>query len=70
MSSRTFIKENVMKSSIRDKMEGTGHKAKGIVKESVGKLSDNPRMEVEGTVEKIAGKVQHKIGEAKKVLGK
>jgi uncharacterized protein YjbJ (UPF0337 family) len=59
-----------MKSSIRDKMEGTGHKTKGIVKESVGKLSDNSRMEVEGNVEKIAGKVQHKIGEAKKVLGK
>jgi uncharacterized protein YjbJ (UPF0337 family) len=59
-----------MKSSIRDKMEGTGHKMKGIVKESVGKLSNNPRMEVEGTSEKIAGKVQHKIGEAKKVLGK
>jgi uncharacterized protein YjbJ (UPF0337 family) len=59
-----------MKSSIRDKMEATGHKTKGIVKESIGKLSDNPRMEVEGTVEKTAGKVQHKIGEAKKVLGK
>jgi uncharacterized protein YjbJ (UPF0337 family) len=59
-----------MKSSIRDKMEGTGHKTKGLVKESVGKLSNNPRMEVEGTSEKIAGKVQYKIGEAKKVLGK
>ena len=57
-----------MKSSIRDKMEGTGHKMKGSVKESVGKLSNNPRMEVEGTIEKTAGKVQHKIGEAKKVL--
>jgi uncharacterized protein YjbJ (UPF0337 family) len=59
-----------MKSGSRDKMEGTGHKTKGIVKESIGKLSDNPRMEVEGTVEKIAGKVQHKIGEVKKVFGK
>lgn len=59
-----------MKSSSRDKMEGTGHKTKGIVKESIGKITDNPRMEAEGTVEKIAGKVQHKIGEAKKVLGK
>ena len=59
-----------MKSSSRDKMEGTGHKAKGIVKESIGKLTNNPKMEAEGTVEKIAGKVQHKIGEAKKVLGK
>ena len=57
-----------MKSSTRDKMEGTGHKMKGSVKESVGKLSNNPRMEVEGTIEKTAGKVQHKIGEAKKVL--
>jgi uncharacterized protein YjbJ (UPF0337 family) len=59
-----------MKSSIRDKMEGTGHEAKGIVKKSIGKLSDNPRMKVEGTVEKTAGKVQYKIGEAKKVFGK
>ena len=59
-----------MKSSIRDKMEGTGHEAKGIVKESIGKLSDNPRMEVEGTIEKIAGKVQYKAGEAKKVFKK
>ena len=59
-----------MKSSIRDKMEGTGHKTKGIVKESIGKLSDNPRMEVEGTVEKIAGKVQLRSGEAKKVFEK
>ena len=40
------------------------------VYENVGKLSDNSRMEVEGNVEKIAGKVQHKIGEAKKVFGK
>jgi uncharacterized protein YjbJ (UPF0337 family) len=59
-----------MKSSSRDKMEGTGHKAKGIVKESIGKLTNNPKMEAEGAVEKTAGKVQHKIGEAKKVLGK
>ena len=59
-----------MKSSIRDKIEGTGHQAKGMVKERIGKLSDNPKMEVEGTVEKIAGKVQQKIGEAKKGFGK
>ena len=55
-----------MKSSIRDTMEGTGHKAKGIVKETIGKLSDNPRMEVEGTIEKIGGKIQRKSGQVKK----
>jgi uncharacterized protein YjbJ (UPF0337 family) len=59
-----------MKSSIRDKAEGTFHEAKGKVKEVAGKLSDNSKLEAEGTVEKLAGKTQEKIGEVKKVLGK
>ena len=59
-----------MKSSIRDTVEGTGHSAKGIVKETIGKLSHNPKMEVEGTIEKISGKVQHKSGQVKKSFGK
>ena len=59
-----------MKSSIRDKAEGTFHEVKGKVKEVSGKLSDNPELEAEGTSEKIAGKVQEKIGKIKKVLGK
>ncbi|MGA2956566.1 MAG: CsbD family protein [Thermodesulfobacteriota bacterium] len=59
-----------MKSSIRDKAEGTFHEVKGKVKEVSGKLSDNPELEAEGTGEKIAGKVQEKIGQVKKVLGK
>jgi len=32
-----------------------------------GKLSDNPKLEAEGTGEKIAGKAQKKIGQIKKV---
>jgi uncharacterized protein YjbJ (UPF0337 family) len=59
-----------MKSSIRDKVEGTFQQVKGKVKEVAGELSDNPKLEAEGTAEKIAGKVQGKIGEVKKVLGK
>jgi len=59
-----------MKSSIKDKAEGTFHEVKGKVKEVSGKLSDNPELEAEGTSEKIAGKVQEKIGKIKKVLGK
>ena len=58
-----------MKSSIRDKAEGTFHEAKGKVKEVAGKVIDNPELEAEGTGEKIACKVQEKIGEVKKVLG-
>jgi uncharacterized protein YjbJ (UPF0337 family) len=59
-----------MKSSIRDKAEGTFHEVKGKVKEVAGELSDNPKLEAEGTGEKIAGKVQKKIGQIMKVWEK
>jgi uncharacterized protein YjbJ (UPF0337 family) len=59
-----------MKSSTRDKTEGTFHEVKGKAKQMAGKLTDNPELEAEGTDEKIAGKVQEKIGKVKKVLGK
>jgi uncharacterized protein YjbJ (UPF0337 family) len=59
-----------MKSSNRDKTEGKFHQMRGKAKEIAGELSDNPKLEAEGTGEKIAGKVQEKIGQVKKVLGK
>jgi uncharacterized protein YjbJ (UPF0337 family) len=58
-----------MKSSTEDQAEGKFHKIKGMFKEIIGELSDNPKLEVEGTGEKIAGKVQEKVGQFKKVLG-
>jgi len=59
-----------MKSGTKDQAEGKFHEVKGTIKEIAGKLSDNPKLEGEGTGEKIAGKVQEKIGQFKKVLGK
>jgi uncharacterized protein YjbJ (UPF0337 family) len=59
-----------MKSSIRDKAEGAFHEAKGKVKETAGKIADNPTLEAKGNAEKIAGKVQGKVGRVKKFLGK
>lgn len=58
-----------MKSSTRDKVEGALHEAKGKAKEMAGEITDNPKLESEGKAEKIAGKVQGKVGEIKKVLG-
>jgi uncharacterized protein YjbJ (UPF0337 family) len=52
-----------MKSSNRDNVEGK-------VKEMAGKLSDNPKLEAKGKIEKIAGKAQKKVGQVKKVLYK
>jgi uncharacterized protein YjbJ (UPF0337 family) len=57
-----------MKSSTRDKAEGKLHEVKGKVKEVAGKLTDNPKLEAEGAGEKLAGKVQGKIGQIKEVL--
>jgi uncharacterized protein YjbJ (UPF0337 family) len=34
-----------------------------------GKITDNPKLEAKGKAEKIAGKVQEKVGQIKKVLG-
>ena len=58
-----------MKSSVKDKVEGTFHEAKGKVKEVSGEITDNPKLEAKGKTEKIAGKVQEKVGQIKKVLG-
>jgi len=59
-----------MKSSTKDQVEGKFHELKGSIKEIAGKLSDNPELEGEGTGEKIAGKIQDKMGQIKKVLEK
>ena len=58
-----------MKSSMKDKVKGAFHEAKGTVKEKAGEITDNPNLEAKGKAEKIAGKVQEKIGQVKKVLG-
>jgi len=59
-----------MNSSTRDKAEGAFHEAKGKAKEVAGKLTDNPKLRIEGTVENLAGKIQEKVGQLKQVIGK
>ena len=57
-----------MKPSTKDKAKGKFHEIKGKVKEKAGQLTNNPSLEVEGTVEKAAGKVQGVIGQVEKAL--
>ena len=59
-----------MKSSIQDKAEGTAKNIAGRVKEVAGKAVGNPRLQADGTAEKVEGQIQKKIGDIKKVLGK
>ena len=59
-----------MKSSTKDNVQGTIRQAKGKVKEMAGIITDNPRLEASGKADRIAGNVQEKLGQVKKVLGK
>ena len=59
-----------MKPSTKDEIAGKVHEVKGDIKEKVGHLTNDPDLEAEGTGEKIAGKVQKKIGQVEKVVEK
>jgi uncharacterized protein YjbJ (UPF0337 family) len=43
---------------------------KGKVKEKAGQVTNNPNLAAEGQNEKLAGKVQKKVGQIEKVLEK
>jgi uncharacterized protein YjbJ (UPF0337 family) len=59
-----------MKDSTKDKVQGAVHTLKGAAKEKVGHATNNPRLEQQGTDEKVAGKIQKKIGDIEKVFEK
>jgi uncharacterized protein YjbJ (UPF0337 family) len=59
-----------MQNSTKDQAEGKAHEVKGAVKEWAGKVADKPNLETEGQAEKIAGKVQKKVGQIEKVIEK
>jgi len=49
----------------KDEVKGAGKQAKGAVKDAVGGLTGNEKLQAEGKLDKVAGKVQQKVGEAK-----
>ena len=59
-----------MTSSTTDKVEGNVHEAKGKIKETVGNLANNPKLEKEGQDEHLSGKIQKKVGQIKEVFEK
>lgn len=59
-----------MTSSTEDKVKGAVNQVKGAIKEKAGRATNDPDLEDEGTGDKVAGKVQEKIGDIKKVFNK
>ena len=44
--------------------DGTAHVVKGSIKEAVGKVTGNRSQQLEGNLEKNAGKVERSVGRA------
>ena len=59
----------MMKPSTQDRTEGKLHEVKGNIKEEIGKVTNDPDLEVSGKAEKKAGEVQKWIGRAEKAVG-
>jgi len=59
-----------MKSSQKDEIKGAFHEVKGKLKVAAGEVTNDPDLKAEGQAEKVAGKVQKKVGQIKKVFEK
>jgi uncharacterized protein YjbJ (UPF0337 family) len=46
----------------KDRIEGAFKQAKGAVKDAVGKLTGDTKMQAEGKADKVEGKVQNTVG--------
>lgn len=62
----SFVPLNRWKETImdRNRVAGATKQVKGSVKEAIGKVTGNRMTQVEGVAEKLAGKVQSKVGRA------
>lgn len=49
----------------KDQVDGVGKQVKGAVKDAVGGLTGNEKLQAEGKADKVVGKVQQKVGDAK-----
>lgn len=61
---------NKMKPSTENQIAGKVHEVKGKLKEKAGQLTNDPDLEGEGLGERIAGKIQKKIGQVQKLVEK
>ena len=49
----------------KDRIAGAGKQAKGAVKDAVGKVTGDSKLQAEGKADKVEGKVQNTVGGTK-----
>jgi len=59
-----------MNDDLKREIKGKVDNIKGRVKEAIGALSGNKETQAEGTVERVAGAANEKVGEVERKVGK
>ena len=59
-----------MSPSSKDQIQRKFHEVKGKAKQAAGQGTGDPKLQAEGQAEKLTGKLQKKVGQVEKVLGK
>jgi len=59
-----------MKPSTKNQIQGKLLEFKGKAKEKIGKVTNNPDLAAEGEEEQLAGKIQEKVGQIRRVFEK
>jgi uncharacterized protein YjbJ (UPF0337 family) len=59
-----------MNPSTNDEIKGAIHQVKCAVKQTAGRVANNPDLEVEGAAERLGGKIQKKTGQIERVFEK
>jgi len=54
----------------KDEVKGKGKQIKGAIKDKIGEVTNNPRLEAEGEAERLQGQVQEKVGKGRRKVGK
>lgn len=49
----------------KDQIEGAGKQARGAVKDAVGKMTGDAKLQADGKLDKAEGKIQGEVGKAK-----
>jgi uncharacterized protein YjbJ (UPF0337 family) len=52
----------------KDRIEGSANQVKGSIKQAVGKMTGDAKLQGEGAADKAKGEVQNAVGGAKDVL--
>lgn len=53
----------------KDEVKGKAKQIKGAIKDKIGEVTNNPRLEAEGEAERLQGQVQETVAKGRRKVG-